>query len=139
MLDPGDEQGVIDKLWSVAAGCARAPDCRLAEDESFTPTRFDSRRAFGRYAYGSRGILIADGATYGIYITDVSRTGVGFRSPVQLFPRDTPTLVLPGVKKVEVSIRRCRRQAEQSYQCGAIFAGGAQVQLDQFVGHADGI
>lgn len=126
MLDAGHEQSVIDKLWTLAETHALVPaqDRRSWQNNAATPTRFDSRRVFGRYTYGRRAILLLEGRTLGAYLNDVSRVGVGFFSPVQLFPGHTYTLVMPGPTKVQVEIRRCRRVGEDSYRCGAKFAEG---------------
>ncbi|TWT31268.1 hypothetical protein KOR34_46440 [Posidoniimonas corsicana] len=123
MLDAGDEQSVIDTLWTAAELYAEVPaqDRRSWQNNATTPTRFDSRRTYGRYTYGRRSILLLDGKTHGVYVNDVSRNGIGFFSPVQLFPGHKYWLVLPGPKKAQVDIRRCRRVGESSYRCGAAF------------------
>ncbi|TWT65407.1 hypothetical protein Pla123a_48750 [Posidoniimonas polymericola] len=140
MLDAGNEQGVIDKLWSVAATHAMVPaqDRRSWQNNAATPTRFDSRRTFGRYTYGRRAILLLDGRTLGVYLNDVSREGVGFFSPVQLFPGHAYTLVMPGPTKVQVDIRRCRRVGEESYRCGGRFVEGEYLPPEEAGEPAEG-
>lgn len=123
MLDDRNEGGVIDRMWGKTVEQARVPE--PAEDyfdsDGPTPTHYDSRRAYHRFFLRRRAILMHDGASLGVYTKDISRTGVAIFSPVQLLPKHTASLLLPGARQVEVEVRRCRRHEEGCYECGCVF------------------
>lgn len=84
----------------------------------------DSRRQYHRFYLREHVAMVRRGEAYGIYIKDASRKGIGFLSPIQLFPRDLVIAALPEFGALKLSVRRCRRLAPQCYDCGSIFAEG---------------
>jgi len=123
VLDDSNAEHVIDRLWRATSEQAKPPRDAQGFFETDGPTRrqYDSRRAYHRFYLRRRAILLHEGASLGAYTKDISRTGVAFLSPVQLFPRDVVHLVLPGPKKAEIQVRRCRRLGVACYECGGLF------------------
>ena len=130
MLDASDGQGVIDTLWERSEDQALLPaHMREGEPkEGRLPINPDSRRAFGRLYFNKRAILLLGRRTHGVFVKDISKSGAGFYAPMQLFPRDTAWLLLPGEKKVQIEVRRCRRIDARCYECGAVFTSGDNLQ-----------
>ena len=60
----------------------------------------------------------------GTYTIDVSPMGVGFYSPVQLYPRERVTVDFGSYGEMELQILRCRRLRKQCYSCGGTFTVG---------------
>lgn len=123
MLDDPHEEDLIDRLWPSTSKQALAPHCGDDDSEEGGPTSltYYSRRAFHRISFRNRAILLYDGATFGAYTRDLSRTGLSLLSPVQLFPQDIAYLVLAGPRKVAIEVRRCRRLADACYEVGCRF------------------
>lgn len=78
------------------------------------------RRRFARTALRSLAILVHDHKLYAVYTRDVSRQGIGFFSPINLFPREKIWLELPGQKVLRLCVARCLRVADACYACGAM-------------------
>jgi len=69
--------------------------------------------------------LRADGEWLAGYVRDVSATGLGILSPIQLFPRQRVDVWVPEQQPLRLTIRRCRRLDEKCYSCGGAFEKGA--------------
>lgn len=59
----------------------------------------------------------------GLYFADVSPMGVGFYSPLQLFPLEQIRIACDQHAAIDVEIRRCLRMQENCYARGAKFLG----------------
>jgi hypothetical protein len=124
MLDiDANRSDVIDAAWPTLDSKAALP----ANADAFFDRRGpmavmeNSQRRFHRYFSRTKALLQSDGVTHGIYIRDISRSGVGFISPVQLFPRQRVCVQLLGSRHLVLENVRCRRLAPRSYECGAMF------------------
>ncbi|BBO35205.1 PilZ domain-containing protein [Lacipirellula parvula] len=83
--------------------------------------RDDNRRAFHRFFMRSEAVLLGDGFVYAVYTCDISRQGIGFLSPRQLLPHQKCKLELPNGSRFDVLIKRCRRENDNCFVCGARF------------------
>ncbi len=123
MLGISSSPELIEKLWASLPLRAQLP---CSEDEFFAkeagPGARDSRRRFHRFPLRRTGILQKGEAFYAIYTKDLSRMGVGFLSPIQLFPREHITVWLPQ-QKLRLITARCRRLERACYECGTLFDG----------------
>jgi hypothetical protein len=81
----------------------------------------DSRRRFERIPLRAPAILYVAGEFSAAYAKDVSRTGVGFLSPVNLLPRQSVELQLMDGKILRLRVTRCRRLGPACYECGTLF------------------
>jgi hypothetical protein len=84
-------------------------------------TKFDSTRQFCRIALRSIAIIWVEDDVYAAYTKDVSKTGIGFYSPVHLLPRTIVQLWVPGRSVLPLSISRCKRLGPRCFECGTLF------------------
>ena len=68
-----------------------------------------------------KAVLKRDEARLGVYTKDLSRQGLCFLSPVQLFPLERVTIEMPNEAEYHLELTRCRRIAESCYECGTKF------------------
>lgn len=83
--------------------------------------RAGSTRKHCRVSLRSIAIIVDGEQQYGSYAKDVSKSGLGFYSPVNLLPRTIVRLWLPGRAILRLRITRCRRLGERSYECGSVY------------------
>ena len=112
--------------WQELSNRAELP---CAEDDYFgtsgaSPTSPDSRRSYRRIRVRGRLEVRRGSESLGAYTIDVSPAGVGFYSPVQLYPKERVTAVFDGYGNLELQIARCRRVRKQCYACGGTFIEG---------------
>lgn len=129
MLDAHNDQNLTETMWASAHSYAETPD-----DPPFRhatgAVRDDylSRRNYHRFLVSRRAILVHGRETHGVYVKDMSKGGVGFFAPFQLFPNEVAWLLLPdGGKKLQFRSRRCRRRGTNCYEVGAQFIGGDHI------------
>lgn len=60
-----------------------------------------------------------------VVVADISRRGLRFLHSEQLYPGEQAVVQVTGGKQMRVEIARCRKLAEQCYEVGVKFAGGA--------------
>ncbi len=89
------------------------------------PPAEPERRRFTRFYLWRRAILQREGQRLAGYAKDVSKSGIRVICPVQLFPGDEVRVTLENGPTVEISVCRCRRLADDCYECGAEFIGSA--------------
>ena len=127
MLDYHLSATVTDALWHGIHHRAELP-CG-AEDyfavTGATPTSPDSRRRFRRVRVRGRAAVRWGSELLGVYTIDVSPAGIGFFSPIQLFPKERVTIMIEECDPKELVIRRCRRGGKACYACGGEFTGGS--------------
>ena len=116
-------KAVSKQAWSRLTERADLP---CSPDQYFDPAGplpscTDSRRRFHRIHLRSVAIIWRQGKALAGYSRDVSRMGVGFYSPVQLFPGDTVSFGLPGKPPICLEITRCVRRRQRCYECGSVF------------------
>lgn len=127
MLEALDGASLIERLWAATKSQAELPDLQsdFFDLAGPMPLHYESRRAYHRFYFRRQAVLSYDKNLLGVYTTDVSQLGIGFISPVQLFPLDRVTLLIPGPKKTTLQISRCKRLADACYQCGGTFVDAA--------------
>lgn len=123
MLDSCATENAITSLWESLSCRASLPCdaegyfCKKGPQQTFP----DCKRGYHRFY--SRGIVIIqhEETEYAGYCKDISRLGIGFYSPQQLFPGDLLTLLVPGQRPLTAELARCVRISELCYVCGAHF------------------
>lgn len=88
------------------------------------PGRFNERRAHPRFYLRCKAVLRLDDQTHGIYMKDISRSGVGFLHDSQLMPKQRCAILLPNGSWLQLKLVRCRRLAPNCYECGAVHHHG---------------
>jgi PilZ domain len=125
MLEISDERSVIEAAWEAAAAkphLSRAVARRFFEPKGPMRGHFDNRRSYHRYYMRGKALLVRGDATLAIYTKDISRQGICFLSPVQLFPKEAVLMQLPNGAEYQLQIARCRRDNDECYECGTRFA-----------------
>jgi hypothetical protein len=123
MLAVSDEALLSAKDWQAIASRAELP-CgweQYLADSGKVRTKPNSRRQHPRVGLRTIAIFWHAGEAHAAYTKDLSRIGIGFYSPIQLFPRDAVQLWLPGHSLYELRVRRCRLLKERCFECGATF------------------
>lgn len=125
MLGIRDSREIIEETWD-ALLCKAALPCSVDEywsENGPLQIRSDSRRRYHRQFFRAKGIVISDYGELAVYMKDLSRMGIGFYSPVQLFPCDKIELRLAGREPLPLHVSRCRRLGENCFDCGSVFKG----------------
>ena len=78
----------------------------------------------GRAAMRSQRMQDGTNITTGIQTIDISAMGIGFYSPVLLFPKQVVTIFAENCSKLDLRISRCSRVQDDCFLCGATFAKG---------------
>jgi hypothetical protein len=124
MLDFGDPTNAFDQFW-----CRLPQRATLIEEmraelarRGLTPTAPGDRRRHPRFYFWRRAVLVrGPDRTYAAYTMNLSKSGLRVLSPEQIFPCEQVQLMLEMGKEFTLEIRRCRRLAENCYECGAKF------------------
>lgn len=130
MLDLSDDQGVMQLAWDKVDQKTALPDDLKGffDHHGALDSRPGCRRAYHRFYLRGQAIL-QRGETYlGVYTADASRQGICFLSPVQILPKERCRIRLPKTKDFQIEVVRCRRVAENCYECGAMFVLGTMPQ-----------
>src|SRR5262245_571086 len=98
MLDQHLSTQLVDDPWASRTVKAALP---CTEEAYFgasgaTPTSPDSRRRYRRLRVRGRAAVGRGSETLGAYASDVSPGGIGFFSPVQLFPKEKVVVTIEG-------------------------------------------
>ncbi len=111
----------ISELWEELSLKAALPGSQ-ADFFSKTGSKADhGQREFDRHYLRCQAIVRRELETFGVYMKDCSRAGMGLVSPVQLFPRERIQLWLKTERSYTLEVIRCRRLCANCYECGAIF------------------
>lgn len=126
MLDNHLSSTVIDVAWDeitmrAALPCPREDYFKVI---GATPTSPDSRRQYRRIRARGQVAVKRGSATLAAYVVDVSPAGVGFYSPLQLFPRERVVVSFAGYGALDLQMLRCRKVRNQCYSCGGRFIQG---------------
>ena len=122
MLDVGNGN-TIRRLWEAT----ESKTVLAVSEEDFFSARGEltecttSRRAHERHFLRSPAIIKCGHQTHAVYLKDVSRTGIGLLSPVQLFPRQQFLMLLTEQIRYRLQTIRCRRVGPKCYECGTVF------------------
>lgn len=127
MLDSVAPAELTDQLWTALSSRTTLP---WGEGEYFCAQGVsgpvgESRRRYVRFHLRNRAILLRGVERHGVYIKDLSPQGLGLLSPVQIFPKERLVLLLSDSAKLDLELRRCRRVADECYECGTVFIDGA--------------
>jgi hypothetical protein len=123
MLDLSHERDVIEELWDLVEVKVQLP---VAEADFLTktgprPRCPETKRRFHRFHFRGKAILYRRDDRFGAFTRDVSREGVGFLAPAQLFPKERVLLRVVGTSRLVLEIARRRRLSRGCYQCGGRF------------------
>lgn len=111
----------ISELWDDLETKAELP---TSAEEYFSKSgakREIDQREFERHYLRCQAIVRRELDTFGVYMKDCSRAGMGIVSPVQLFPRERIQLWTRPDRSYSLEIIRCRRVRANCYVCGTIF------------------
>ena len=89
----------------------------------------DERRRFARYHFRHEAVLIVGGTLYCIYTSNLSRSGIAFLHGEELPRHQACCICLASGAILKVDITRCRRVAENCYECGAGFVSRTDGEL----------
>ena len=122
---------MIESIWNSLPKQAVLP---CVEEEYWSqqgPLRLctDSRRRYYRFFLRGKAVAYTSQGEMAVYLKDLSRMGIGFYSPEQLFPCDQIQLELPERKHLVVRITRCVRLGENCFDCGSVFSNGAASEI----------
>lgn len=125
MLDLGHATAInsesIGEIWESITSQAVLPiEAEVFFGKSGTKLA-DERRDYERHYLRCQAILKRECETHAIYMKDCSRNGMGFISPVQLFPLERVELRMNSQRSYSLEIVRCRRIQANCYECGTVF------------------
>jgi PilZ domain-containing protein len=126
MLDLSDDQSLIQLAWDKVEQKTCLPDDLkdFFDQHGSVRSRPGCRRAYHRFYLRGQAILQRQETYLGVYTADASRQGICFLSPIQLLPKERCRIRLPKTKDFQIEIVRCRRIADNCYECGAMFVLG---------------
>jgi len=111
----------LDRLWSTIESQAVLPTDASSFFSKTDMKKVDGRRRFVRHYMRCKAIMLRAETTHAIYVKDCSRNGMGFLSPLQLFPLETVELQMNLERSYALEIVRCRRIQAGCFECGAVF------------------
>lgn len=120
MLRTNNESLAFDESWSELPVRASVPSEDYLEVSGPAPAHPDDRRRFARFRCRGRAILERGSDRLAAYTADISRSGMGIISPVQLLPRESVE-VTTSRQKLPLLVVWCLRLGNNSYQCGCLF------------------
>jgi hypothetical protein len=130
MLERGGSSGVereqvFETLWKCLNCQVQLPEApeKYFGKSGLVSQAFQDRRRFPRFHYCHRAILINDATFYAVYTKDISRGGISFYHAKQMLPCSTGELICGNGASLHVTVRRCRRVADQCYLCGVQIVG----------------
>lgn len=120
MLGISDEK-TLDEIWQkLDSKAALVTDLDEFLSKSGMKSAIETRD-YMRYYFRCRGIIQSEAKYHGVFMRDCSRSGMGFFSPIQLFPREHIQLWTDRKRCYQLEITRCRRIQANCYKCGAIY------------------
>jgi hypothetical protein len=130
MLDVSDDQSLMQIAWEKVDKKAVLPaDLHNFFDQyGSIASRPGCRRAYNRFYIRGQAILQRNETYLGVYTADASRQGICFFSPVQILPKERCRIRLPRTKDFQIEVVRCRRVADDCYECGAMFVLGTTLK-----------
>jgi hypothetical protein len=128
MLDISDEKNLVAFDWEKVELKPVLPDDMkdFFDQHGSLRSTPGCRRAYVRFYLRGQAILQRQEQLLGVYTADASRQGLRFLSPVQLLPKERCRIRLPKTKEFQIEIVRCRRMADNCYECGAMFVLGTK-------------
>ena len=128
MLETADHQRLTQML-DVLPCHVKLPEAwgNYFETSGFAPSLPDERRGFARMRIRADAVcqlnptlpaIDRKAALHRVYLFDLSRTGISFISPEQLFPCEE-VVVWTSTAKVSAVVRRCVKVCDNGYHIGA--------------------
>jgi hypothetical protein len=124
MLEIDHGQKLMDDLWQATTAKVELPEALKQEffgAHGLESPFHDNRRSYHRHFMRGKAVLKRGTSLLGVYTKDVSRQGVAFLSPEALLPKERVKLRMP-VAELSLEVTRCRRVAQNCFECGANFA-----------------
>jgi hypothetical protein len=119
MLDTGHGVKAFDDRWERLP--SRAPDPIEGEfDGGREPFQPHEKRKFVRLQCQGRAILDRRSEQLAVYVVDISRSGIGIISPVQLLASELVVLATPD-RQWPLRVVRCVRLGAGCFHCGCRF------------------
>ena len=127
MLDLRNTRELIECHWNSLSLRSELPCSEKEYWNQSGPVKVqaDTQRRYNRTYLRGIGILHCKEQDLAVFVKDLSRMGIGFYSPVQLFPCDSVALQLPGKKSLILQITRCLRIRDCCFECGSVFGFSA--------------
>jgi hypothetical protein len=125
MLDVPLQSLVSERSWASFSHTAELP-CDPYEffSAELRPGRYESRRSHDRVLLRGRAKITHMQEELGVFTADFSPKGMGFFSPVQLFPLERIVISWDGSRPLDVIVKRCRRVKQNCYSIGVDFVDG---------------
>ncbi len=119
----GVRNATIEDQWAGIPSQAELPTSpeKFFAHSGPMPVKKGCLRAFERHYLRCKAILQRECEKYAIYLEDCSRTGMGFVSPVQLFPCERVQLWMDDQRSYQLEITRCQKIGPSCYKCGTVF------------------
>lgn len=123
MLGFCDQEKLTLPEWDAVPSRARLP---VAEEEFLAkegplPIAPESRRSYNRLYMRTRALAMYNGEFHAIYLSDISRSGLGIFSPIQLLPSAAVSIFLPNGRQLDTTLKTCVRVEDACYRCGVEF------------------
>jgi hypothetical protein len=116
---------IADEVWASLAEQAALPtNFQDYRHRRRSREVAETRRQYHRISCRGRALLTRGATLFGIYLIDESPAGVGFYSPLLMFPLENCQIANDQHEAISVEIRRSMRVAERCYSCGAVFREG---------------
>lgn len=126
MLCTDHDPVTFDEVWTQIPLRAAVPSKDYLEVTGPAPAHPNERRRFVRFRCRGRAILQKDAQFMAAYTADISRSGMGILSPIQLFPNER-VQVSTVRQKLSCVVVWCLRLGKDCYQCGCRFVGAPTV------------
>jgi len=123
MLGVCDQVELAPPEWETIALQAELPAtaAEFFSRQGATPIMPDTQRGYHRMFLRTHAVLRYQGEYYAAYLADISRSGVGFVSPVQLLPCEAIDVWIQDGRHLTLLTKRCIRLGPNCYNCGAVF------------------
>ena len=127
MLDLRDATTLGEQDWERLPSRTELPWSwhQYASGAGAVSKKLDSTRQYCRIALRSIAIIWQGDDAHAVYTKDVSKSGIGFYSPVQLLPKAAIELWVPGRSVLRLKVSRCKRIADRCFEIGTLFEIGA--------------
>ncbi|WP_425399556.1 hypothetical protein [Aeoliella sp.] len=118
-------QIIVDALWKQAHSTVQLPPTmELHSPHAKSPPKIHTAlHSFDWYKWQTRCILLCGETLFGILSRDLSRSGIGFYSPIEVRPGETAEVVLPSLRVLKIKSLHSTKLNDVCYECGACFRG----------------
>jgi hypothetical protein len=129
MLDLRDATTLSEQDWERLPSRTELPWSwhQYASGAGAVSKKLDSTRQYCRIALRSIAIIWQGDGAHAVYTKDVSKSGIGLYSPVQLLPKAAIQLWVPGRSLLKLKVSRCKRIADRCFEVGTLFEIGASM------------